>query len=590
MRIAKVEIRNFKRFESVSVELDDLDCLVGGNNTGKTTLLQALALFDFAVQHCLEKRNGGDLKLRNRTVSPEDFYILPVTNPLDLWHERRSSAAGKQRHIQVAIHYSDGIQATATIKLDYNRFGITVRADDESPLVLTRLRECRIAYLPVFSMFLPREERRQNAAVQDDLDRGRPHGVIRNLLLNLKALDRLGHLTDILKRSFPMLRELNVEFDEVSDRYISAVYKEDGRPKEFDIFSAGSGFQQFLYLFGFILERQPTVVLLDEPDAHLHGSLQAALLDELRRLVREGKQVLLATHSRELISRVGPTRIVSLDADGPVRLRVAFDVYDALDRLGSVDPTQLPKVQAYRRVVLLEGPTDREILAAFGSAVLGEATWREVARRVAFCFCGGNPRKQDVPKFLSLLSQAIGLDGRSLEMFVIADRDYHPEPKALLESLPTLHLTWHIWERTEIENYLLSVPALQRLAGARGEQGTFDELLLPQEFNRLVEASRRWAGYRLHDAVGEDKRLADSTVARRVDEYLHKHWESEKLSLADAKDTVLPGMKRWFQSQGIRQFSDRELAESLTRDELPAEVIATMEELAQFAGVALDNR
>ena len=81
--------------------------------------------------------------------------------------------------------------------------------------------------------------------------------------------------------------------------------------KDFDIFSGGSGFQQFLYLFGFILLRNPTVIMLDEPDVHLHGSLQAVLLDELKRLVQHDKQVLFATHSRELITRVNPENILS---------------------------------------------------------------------------------------------------------------------------------------------------------------------------------------------------------------------------------------------------------------------------------------
>ncbi|MGE0379201.1 MAG: AAA family ATPase, partial [Planctomycetaceae bacterium] len=80
MRIKRVKIENFKRFESLDVELFGLDCLVGANNSGKTTLLQALALFDFCIHHCLERRNG-ELKLKNRTISPEDFYVLPVTNP-----------------------------------------------------------------------------------------------------------------------------------------------------------------------------------------------------------------------------------------------------------------------------------------------------------------------------------------------------------------------------------------------------------------------------------------------------------------------------------------------------------------------------
>ena len=55
MLIRKVHIENFKRWESLDAELKPLDCLVGPNNSGKTTLLQALALFDF-VRSLLPQR------------------------------------------------------------------------------------------------------------------------------------------------------------------------------------------------------------------------------------------------------------------------------------------------------------------------------------------------------------------------------------------------------------------------------------------------------------------------------------------------------------------------------------------------------
>ena len=114
MRVNTVRIENFKRFESLEVELQSLDCLVGPNNSGKTTLLQALALFDFCVHHCLERKNG-DLQLRARTIAPEDFYVLPVTNAMDLWHDRKTMTGGKQRRIKVTVVLDTLGEVTATV-------------------------------------------------------------------------------------------------------------------------------------------------------------------------------------------------------------------------------------------------------------------------------------------------------------------------------------------------------------------------------------------------------------------------------------------------------------------------------------------
>jgi len=326
MLLTRVQIENFKRFEKLEVPLKPLDCMVGPNNSGKTTLLQALALFDFCVHHCLNKRNG-ELEVKKRSIPPEEFYVLPVSDPMDLWTDRKSMVGGKQNIIRICATFDQDREVTATVKLDFNRFGIGIKSTDDSQEWLSRLASYRIAYLPVFSMFLAQEERRTPAIIEDELARGRVHSVIRNLLLDLKKSNRHGELVDTLKRSFPTLKKMRIDFDEVSDRYISVVYQEAGRPKEFDVFSAGSGFQQFLYLFGFIRLRQPTAVLLDEPDVHLHGILQKALLQELYRLVDEGKQVLFATHSRDLINGVSPENIIALEDEGARRLTVAYDVY-----------------------------------------------------------------------------------------------------------------------------------------------------------------------------------------------------------------------------------------------------------------------
>ncbi len=589
MLIRKVKVEYFKRFESLEIELRPFDCLVGANNSGKTTLLQAMALFDFCIHQCLSSRNG-TLELKSRSISPEEFYVLPVSSAVDLWTDRKTQASGKHRKIKIALVFASGQEVAAVVDLSYNRFSISIECGDETQDWLSYLRQFRISYLPVFSTFLPQEERRTPVVIEDALARGRVNSVIRNLLLNLKQEDRHTELVDILRRVFPALTSLNIEFDEANDRYIAVTYKEHHRPREFDVFSAGSGFQQFMYLFGFIVLRRPSVILLDEPDVHLHGSLQRVLLDELRRLVQSQKQVLFATHSRDLIARMSPEDILALDETGARHLTVAFDVYDTLDRLGSVDPTQLPTIQAYRRVLAVEDRADRDLLSVFCAKCLGPGIWQEVDRRLAVCYTKGNPWKKDMAQLRDQLQQVVGLEGLPLEMFVVADRDYHPDLSALMSALPATHLHWHIWERAEIENYLLSEVGIVRVLGEPGDQLTFDEAALRNQFGALIEDSRDAANDRLVKAFQEFGRKQDQhwdavTCSRKAREYLHEHWAANKLAFADAKDVVLPGIKRWLQANGIGQFSDKALADALRAEDLPEEIQQLARRLAAFAGV-----
>jgi hypothetical protein len=448
-------------------------------------------------------------------------------------------------------------------------------------------------------MFLPREERRTPAVIEDELARGRVNAVVRNLLLDLRR-DEQGYrqLEEVLRRVFPALRGLKIDFDEANDRYITVTYTEEGHARSFDLFSAGSGLQQFVYLFGFIFLRKPTTILLDEPDVHLHGLLQRALLTELKRLVEQGRQVLFATHSRELLTRVCPSNLLYLGDDGPKRLSVAFDVYDTLDRLGSVDPTQLPLAQAYRRVLVVENQADRDLLSTFCSLVLGPSQWQEVERRLCFCYTFGNPWKQgDMRRLQKQLSQVVAVAGQPIRLFVVADRDYHPDRAYLLNNLSSEFIEWHVWERTEIENYLLCWEGLRRLvfhplasgplfaAAEEEEEGAFRA-----ELERLLESSRESANDQLVKAFQGYGRALDkpwdaATLSKKAREYLREHWEQDKLGLADAKETVLPGLKRWLQQRGRPQFSNQALAEALHIEDLPAEIGELAKRLAKFAGV-----
>jgi predicted ATPase len=590
MRLMKVHIENFKRFKKLEVQLEPLNCLVGPNNSGKTTLLQALALFDFCVHHCLNRKNA-NLEFRKRSIPPEDFYVLPVSDPMELWTDRKAMAAGRQKIINIRATFDHGREVTARVKLDYNRFGVGIETTDQSQQWLEQLSRHRVAYLPVFSVFLAQEERRTAAVINDELARGHVHSVIRNLLLDLKQQERHDELVQVLRRSFPTLEDMRIDFDEVSDRYISVMYKEASRPKEFDVFSGGSGFQQFIYLFGFIHLRQPTVILLDEPDVHLHGTLQKALLEELHRLVAAGKQVLFATHSRDLINGVGPEDILSLEEQGANRLAVGFDVYDALGRLGSIDPTELPVIQAYRRVLLVEDQADHDLLSVFCSKSLGHTVWQQVARRLAVCFAKGNPFKQDIARLRKQLEQMISLRGRPLEMFVVADRDYYPDLQHLHETLPSDHIRWRIWQRAEIENYLLCPEAILRLLRDEKQQRNLEEPAFMEAYARLLDHSRDSAHDHLVDAFGEYRRRLKEkwdavTLSRKAREHLKDHWDTSKVALADAKDVVLPGIKRWLQEHQVGQFSNKALAEALRPEDLPEEVHALATDLAEFAGVS----
>ncbi len=94
--LTKLTIRNFKRFEDVEIELDNPVVFIGPNNSGKTSAMQALALWDTGLKRWNEKRSGKAVsgkRRRGAAVNRRDIPAVPVAGAARHRQTRRSGAA-----------------------------------------------------------------------------------------------------------------------------------------------------------------------------------------------------------------------------------------------------------------------------------------------------------------------------------------------------------------------------------------------------------------------------------------------------------------------------------------------------------------
>mgnify|MGYP001439564733 CR=1 FL=1 len=115
--LTNLRIKNFKRFDDVSVELGERVVLIGPNNSGKTTALQALALWDIGLRKWAEKRGGKSLSEKRIGVSiyRNDLISMPVPDANLLWRDL---------HVRNIIR-ENGKQRTQNIRVDISVEGIT---------------------------------------------------------------------------------------------------------------------------------------------------------------------------------------------------------------------------------------------------------------------------------------------------------------------------------------------------------------------------------------------------------------------------------------------------------------------------------
>ncbi len=421
---------------------------------------------------------------------------------------------------------------------------------------------------------------------------------------------------ELLAEIFPDVTLHAPAFDQQVDRYIRAEYsasvdeaaarsqvataKGSRAPKSerFDLFAAGAGFHQFVQILGGFFSERATTILLDEPDAHLFSRLQSRLYDVLMKLVDQGRQVISASHSPELIAAARPSSIISFANGTPRRLRVRADAAGTARALGAFENVGLLLIDAHERVVVVEDGSDEFILKGWLERVLSAERAKLVANRLVFLHAHGRPAPDRVQQMLETLQRAFAPERRlQVRAFVVADRDYRLDQeldaeKKQLGGQAFKAQTWHVWKRAEIENYLLVSGVLERfIARQLDERFASEPLFKPpvgevgEVLEGTLEASRARAKGRLMDAFQRVERgLEASTCERRASALMETVWRGERrFEWCDAKEIVLPRLRDALHERWQIALPERDVIASFEDAEIPDDMRRACEALAEFA-------
>ena len=107
--LTNLQIKNFKRLENVAIELGKTVVFIGPNNSGKTTALQALALWEIGLRKWVEKRSAKDtpetnedamegVQVQSLTSDLAEQLKLPAGTQTAAWNFRRQCERSAQRH------------------------------------------------------------------------------------------------------------------------------------------------------------------------------------------------------------------------------------------------------------------------------------------------------------------------------------------------------------------------------------------------------------------------------------------------------------------------------------------------------------
>src|SRR4030043_69028 len=121
------------------------------------------------------------------------------------------------------------------------------------------------------------------------------------------------NLTEILLSEFSVKFE-GIQEDPNKAEYLQAAYRESALRIPLDIVSAGSGFLQVLQILTHALQSPSPVLLLDEPDAHMHTQLQEHFINLLRKFANDYEmQIIMASHSEKFTRTMELSEIRLID-------------------------------------------------------------------------------------------------------------------------------------------------------------------------------------------------------------------------------------------------------------------------------------
>jgi energy-coupling factor transporter ATP-binding protein EcfA2 len=576
--ITRVELWHFKGFQRFTLYLPQRALLIGPNNAGKTTLAAALRTAGGMLARARARR-AEEVVTDQGVHVPAHAFSAAAEFGLDDENLRFNL---QDLETRLHVHFTGGGQLRAVWPPSgaggrapgffYLRASGGVFVD--RPRDVTREAFPSIAAVPVLGPFVDREVQLSEKYVRANLTSPLASAHFRNQVMLLS--DRSpGPSPEGLSqweayRAF--VRDWGPEID-LRDRRTSyspqgvaldLFYREANRPTQMEVSWAGHGFQIWLQVLLHVFRQAETDVLVfDEPDVYLHPDLQRRLI----ALLGEAQgQTLVTTHSAEMVVESEPESIVWIDRarDRSFLGERASRQPGLVDALGSGLNLALARALRCRAVLFVEGH-DMKILRNL-ARICGS---RKVAGEegVAVLGLGGFSKWTSVEPF-SWLANSL-LEG-TVAIFVVLDSDYRDEDerKQIVTALDGVGVRGHVWQKKELENYLLVPAAIARVAGARQEW-------VEQVLAEICEDLKGPTTDAIAGALGrrEDWKHKHEKVYAEARRRVNSVWQGldDKLAVCGGKD-VLAVLNRKLQDKGMRAVSPRALSRVLLQGEVATEV------------------
>ncbi len=484
--LTKLILKNFKRFKHAQIDLGKSVVFIGPNNSGKTTALQALALWDIGLRSWLVQRSGkaSPAKRPGVNINRRDLVSVPVPLAKLLWHElhvrnviQEKKENGKTKpktsniRLEVTVEgiteeklWSCGFEFDFSNEESFACRPIRLKGFEDKSVAESRFTEVpdeaktvRVGFLPPMSGLIDREFVKQSGEIAYLIGQGQTAQVLRNICARVYENNNKGPWQDIVDRIEKLFGVTLQAPEHLAEKAeITMEYRERGT--KLDLSSSGRGLQQTLLLLAYLYENPKSVLLLDEPDAHLEILRQRQTYQFVTEVAeQQGSQVIAASHSEVILNEAAGKGKVVAFVGSPHTINdrrsqlvksltdIGWDLYYQAETTGWL--------------LCVEGPTDLEILRVFARTLNHAAA--DLLERPFVHYVASNIPEKARHLFFGLKEAKDDLIGI-----------------AIFDNLQTKlqqsgGFFEYMWERREIENYLCREDVLLAYARIQKEINLF---------------------------------------------------------------------------------------------------------------------
>jgi energy-coupling factor transporter ATP-binding protein EcfA2 len=572
--LAKLRLVNFRSFRDFTITFGDGAYLVGPNNAGKSTVLTALRTADVLIRFAHRRKPTIQCEHSGRRLIGypsilSDFPALAES----VWYEFH-----RDQESRFELTWKSGARLVAVWPPRVNDDETTENffyLEKQPGLQARDTAGAKSAFptlgvIPILTPLEHSEGLRDDSYVRTSISSRLSSRHFRNQLRLMREEGTFDSFQNYIAR---WLDDVEISaFDhhyDASGMILDVYYSEQGSHVPKELVWAGDGIQIWLQILYHAFRTQDReTLILDEPEVYLHPDLQRKLV---RLLEETGRQIILATHSSEIVAEADPKLVTMIEktrrharrADEPSDLELLSKT------LGTAFNLRLARALRSRVALFVEGQ-DMTVLRRLARTL--EMTALSTERGVTVIPLEGYSRQVQVGPFAwlcrSLLPEAI-------KIFVVLDHDYRSEgvTDKLEKDFAAQDIAAHVWRRKELESYLLTSSVIARVSGSPTDVVV----------QMLDDTSSSMEGYVFGQLLGEQIGLEKpsgkhvSTITSKFKEEFDIKWHDPlwRLYACPAKD-VLSELNRRLRDGGYRSISVRSLATAHRAYEIPPEMVALL--------------